>query len=240
MTEHDPGATTFTSAVARRNRRRKQTVAAVAGLAVVLGGGAYLLTDHLTGDDQVVKDTGALAPLAPSAPATSAPSVSSSSAAASPSKSTGRSAPATTTTPRPKTTAERIAAARAAAAKATNQVRRPLPPNGNVAVSEKVSVTNTGNLKKDGATLRVVSARADLTGVRELAWAADDGVPVGDARCTQNFHFSNAPAAEKPTLLLCWRTSPSKSVYTIAVTLKGRPSTETSVAAIDKQWDKLG
>jgi hypothetical protein len=241
MTEHDDGAAVYSTAVARRNRRRKQVVAGVAGLAAILGGGAFFVTEQLTNDnDKVVTNTGAQAPLAPAASASAARSGSPSASAPTPRKSAA-SASHAAATPKPRTTAERIAAARGKAAKAADQVRRPLPPNGNVTVADGVTITNSGSLKKQGATLRLVSARTDLTGLRELAWAADDGVPVGDARCTQNFHFSGgAPAAEKPTLLLCWRTSPAKSVYTVAVVLKGRPSTATSVDAIDKQWTKLG
>jgi hypothetical protein len=242
MTEHDDGAAVYTTVVARRNRRRKQVVAGVVGLAALLGGGAFFVTEQLTGDNgKVATDTGALAPLAPAMSAGTAAAGSRSAPATPSSKSPASHAPSAAATPRPKTTAERIAAARGKAAKAAGQVRPPLPPNGNVTVADGVTESNSGSLKKDGATLRLVSARSDLTGLRELAWAADDGVPVGDARCTQNFHFSGgAPAVEKPTMMLCWRTSATKSVFTVAVVLKGRPSAETSVAAIDKQWAKLG
>jgi hypothetical protein len=135
------------------------------------------------------------------------------------------------------TTAERIAAARAAAAKDGFPIQRPLA----AAQSGPVTVTNSGSLMRDGATLRIITAKYDLTGQRELAWAADGGEPVGNAHCTQNFHFSNnGTARERPTMLLCWLTSAGKSVVTVAVTKQGRPSTAASVATIDQQWAKLG
>src|SRR4029453_2428523 len=153
------------------------------------------------------------------------------------SKSVSRSA-----TPKPKTTAQRISDARAAASKAPSQVRRPLPPanGGAVAAADAVTVTNTGSLQ-DGGTMRVVSAKQDLTGQRELKWAADDGEAVGQARCTQTFVFSSgSPAKERPTMLLCWRPSTERSVITVAVSSSGRPSKATSVATLNTQWAKLG
>ncbi len=104
-----------------------------------------------------------------------------------------------------------------------------------------ITVTASGSMPKDHHTLRVVSARSDLTGKRELAWVADAGQPVGDARCTQNFHIGpGAPARVRPTLLICWRTSAARSVYTVAVDVDHRPSAKASVEAIDRAWDELG
>jgi hypothetical protein len=96
-------------------------------------------------------------------------------------------------------------------------------------------------VSKNGQTMRVVSARGDLTGQRELTWAADAGHQVGAARCTQNFQFSpDSPAAVRPTMLLCWRTSALKSVYVIDVNPKGRPSEADTTAALTWEWYRLG
>ena len=104
-----------------------------------------------------------------------------------------------------------------------------------------IHVTNSGTIKDDRRTLRIVSAYGDLTGQRELAWAADAGHPVGAARCTQYFKFNpGTRVGERPTMLLCWRTSPTKSVFTIAVDLTHRPSESASVASIDKVWRQMG
>jgi hypothetical protein len=103
------------------------------------------------------------------------------------------------------------------------------------------TVSESGTLPKDRRTLKVVSARGDLTGSKELLWVADGGHPVGNARCSQKFRFnSKSDVTEKPTLLICWRTSATRSVYTVAVTLDGRPSEQASVATIDKVWAQLG
>ena len=223
----------------RASRRRKQAVGVV-GVAAILGGGAFLVTDQLTDSaDTVVNDTGALAPLqsaaAPVSVTPSVPATTPGKVVAAPSKAPSSADPT------PKTSAQRIAAARAAA-EAGKPVRRPIPPEngGAVAAAEDVTVTNSGSLK-DGGTMRVVSAMQDLSGQRELRWAADDGEVVGDARCTQNFVFSSgSPAKERPTMLLCWRTSDARSVITVAVSASGRPSKAISVAELDERWAKLG
>jgi hypothetical protein len=103
------------------------------------------------------------------------------------------------------------------------------------------TVTTSGSMPLLHHTMRVVSARADLSGQRELAWAADAGHRVGDAKCTQNFRFNpDSSARVRPTLLLCWRTSATKTVYTVAVDVDHRPSEQASLALIDQVWTKLG
>ena len=236
-TEHDEGAA--------RGTRKKQL--AVAGLAVVLGSAAYLVTAQVAGDDDtVVRDTGALAPLTPAETATESPAASATPTGARPATSatSAPSAAKQSTSPTPaatrtRTRAEMIEEVKGTAAKANN-VRRPLPQPATTVAGKDVTVTETGSLNKDGATLRVVSARADLTGQRELALVGDAGQPVGDARCTQSVRFTaGGTPVEKPSLMICWRTSAGRSVYTVAVVKQGRPSAETSVAAISKQWAKL-
>jgi len=104
-----------------------------------------------------------------------------------------------------------------------------------------VQVTNSGSLPRDHHTLRVVSARGDLTGQRELAWVADAGHPVGDALCSQNFRFNpGSSAGPRPTMLICWHTSADRSVYTVAVDIDHPPSERASVATIDRVWSTLG
>jgi hypothetical protein len=138
------------------------------------------------------------------------------------------------------TVEEEIEAARDAAAKAGYPLRRPLVAKPKAQANGPVSVTNEGSLKK-GASLRTVSARYDLTGQRELLWAAGKPEKVGQAECTQKFRFSNdSGPKERPTMLLCWRTSDAKSVLTVAVTREGRPSAKKTVAALEKKWKAMG
>jgi hypothetical protein len=68
----------------------------------------------------------------------------------------------------------------------------------------------------------------------------DDYTKVGNVNCTQKIRLSaNVKPKERPTLLICWRTSAQKSVYTVAVKRDGQPSQAKSVAAIDKEWARL-
>lgn len=104
-----------------------------------------------------------------------------------------------------------------------------------------VSVVTLGSLPVNHRTVRVVSARTDLSSFRELAWRADAGRAVGDARCTQSFRFnSSMPPGERPTTLLCWRVGAGKSVYTLSVNLDEHPSEAESVALLDRAWNELG
>ena len=228
---------------ADRFRSPRTVLLGVVGLAV-LGGGAFLVTERLTGDAGTVATgtptgTGTLAAPA-TTPGTPFPAGSSPSPAG---KVGSAPKPSASLSPTPKTLADILRKARSANADAGTQIRRPLPPvNAEPAVAaDELTITRSGNLHRDGATLQVVSARRDLTGQRELAWAADQGRAVGAVRCTQNFRFTaGAKASEKPTLLVCWRISANRSVYSIAVTAAGRPSMTASAAAIDRRWSKLG
>jgi hypothetical protein len=120
--------------------------------------------------------------------------------------------------------------------------RKPKPEQAVESSTEAgVTVTNYGSMPKDHHTLRVVSGRTDLSGRHELAWAADTGHPVREARCTQNFKIGpTASARVRPTMLMCWRTSASRSVFTVSVDLEQRPSEQESVDTIDKVWSTLG
>ena len=232
---------TYDEEAARRSRRRKQAVVGVAGVAAVLGGGAFFVTQAMTAKQAIAPDV-ASAPLAPGGSASGSPP-------AGPLSAPGSRAPAakvsrTASPPAsagPMTAEDRVRAARSAAAKNGVSVQRPLPGPPMQAAAADLAVTDSGSLKRDRGTLRVVSARGDLTGQRELAWVAGEGTPAGAATCTQTFRFANnAKPARKPNLLICWRTSAGKSVYTVMVDLDGRPSTKDSVAALAKQWSKLG
>jgi hypothetical protein len=134
-----------------------------------------------------------------------------------------------------------VEAARDFAKKHQVTVKKPLSRPGPPAAPIKdLKVSEKGDVAKDRKMIRLVSARSDLTGQRELAWVAGEGEKVGKARCTKTIKLSNnAKARERDNLLLCWRTSAEKSVYTVMVDLSGKPSKKESVAAIEKQWSKM-
>ena len=242
MTSQEDG--TYDEAAARRSRRRKQAVVGLTGAAAVVAGGAFFVTEARDADRTGTAEIAA-APLATSA----SPSVPSSPrtttrppASRAPAAKVSRlPSPTPAGSPTPKTARERVDAARKAAAKNGVQVQRPLPPVTMQQTPVDLKVTETGSLKKDRGTMRVVSARSDLTGYRELAWPAGDTEKVGVAQCAQTFKFANnAKAERKPNLLICWRTEDSRSVYTVTVDLDGKPSVQDSVAALTKRWNQLG
>jgi hypothetical protein len=110
----------------------------------------------------------------------------------------------------------------------------------NASVLDSVEQTQRGTLKS-GGTIRVVSARGDLTGQRELRWVAGGVEPYRNAKCTQRFQLGNNPKpARKANLLLCWRTSAEKSVITILVDPDGKPSKAKAVRELDKKWRAMG
>ncbi|WP_433791306.1 hypothetical protein [Actinoplanes sp. CA-252034] len=238
----DDGARMAPRALVRPRRSRLRTVAGVAGLAVVLGGGAFAITSALTGEDEVdPRDVTAI-----DRPA-EAPRASESASGAAPMSAgvTGGAAeavnPPGAEPTKSASTEQQIKETREKAAKDGFPVRRARTPGPDAATPVgEVTETREGPLK-DGSNFRIVSARYDLTGQRELLWLGDDGRKVGDARCTQNFRFSNNTAAkERPTMMVCWRTSAGKSVVVVAVTPKGRPDAEGTVAKVDGQWAAMG
>lgn len=240
----------YQSATTARPRRRKQAVAGAIGLAAVLGAGAYVITSQVVDrDGTATTDTGAIAPIVgPASGASSDASPASASASASASAATSMATPTpasagTKRTRSPKPVAstsvsveEEIKAARVAA----ENDGHPLQRARTAAPDAATGPVNERDEPSANGIMRIVSARFDLTGQRELLWAADDGEQVGNARCTQNFRLSDEAEPEKrPTMMLCWRTSTDKSVLTVAVTRKGRPSAAASVAVLDKEWAKL-
>lgn len=225
--------------------RRVQIAAVVAGMAALLGGSAYLIADRIMNHDgsDVTRDVGALAPVAPDVPLPpgAAPSVPvAATTSAVPTSATPSARPAASATKSPDAAALRkqIQAARDAAAKDGIPLQRPLQQKGKMVAESQVS---TRTEQTSEGTIRISTAKADLSGQQDQLLAADDGTVVGHVRCTQEIHFSaNAAPREIPTLLLCWRTSSQRSVVTLAVAKKGRPSTTASVATIDREWSKLG
>jgi hypothetical protein len=211
-------------------RRTRLTLGLVGGLGV-LGAGAALSAGlaghHGRHESMATPPSVAVSSAQPSSEGASAPPEGAQSAVSQPPVSQP-----------PVTDAERIASARAGA-KHSVPIQHPLIDVVPTTPSSDLQIQDVGSIAK-GQTLRVVSAPTDLSGQNELGWVADHGQAVGSARCSQTFRFANqAKAARKETLLVCWRVSATKSVYTVLVNLKGKPSRAQSVAAITKQWAKL-
>lgn len=224
MKDHDDDAR-------RRTRRRKQVATTAIGLTALLGVGAYVITAQVVGGHHATT----------AAPAAASPAVASaeSSSATPVGQGKGEANPAPSPTPSSSMSVdEEIKAARAAAAKAGHPLQRPLTPAPGVRAASDVQEHT--ERYKTGA-LRIITARSDLTGQRELLWAADKGKRYGNATCTKKVKFSNNTAGTvRPNLLLCWRTSATRSVATVLIDFGGHPSAARSEKIIDQQWAKLG
>ena len=227
----------------RRNQRRKQAIVGATGAAAVLAGVAFLAVQLNDSDQESLPEPAAMAP---QTTATSAPAVAAdaTSAAASVAPSVTRTSkvpkPAATVERSPSPTPSRTRAATPDAAEspalgAVKDLRSKLPlPRDAGAVNERTEALRNG-------TIRIVTAKRDLTGQRELLLAGDDGKDVGNGvTCTSDVKINAAvPEVQQPTMLLCWRTSKSRSVVTMAVIPKGDPPTEASAEIIDKEWAEL-
>jgi hypothetical protein len=229
--DHEEGG--FTSVLSRHVRRHRRAVIGATGLAAVLGAGAFLVTDQVTKDSPTSAGPSSAVTTGPAVPA----GVSTEPAAQIDPASSGPAAAQTAAaqTAGPQTLQERVDAARSANKRLGTEVRHQSPVKATDVDPAKVHVEQTGS-DRAGKMLRVSSARQDLTGYRELAWVRD-GKAAGDAVCTKKITLSpQSPARARPTLLICWRLSAQKSVYTVAVDFKTPPPESASVAALDRAW----
>jgi len=106
---------------------------------------------------------------------------------------------------------------------------------GNAAITGRTY----GNGGQQARSIRIVAARADLTRKLEQAWAVGSGTEVGADHCTNNVQLAKGSAPRvRPTLMLCWRTSPTFSAYSLIIDPKSTtPVTEADgAAALDEAW----
>jgi hypothetical protein len=87
-------------------------------------------------------------------------------------------------------------------------------------------------------TIKVVVGRTDLTGKLDLAWAADKGRGVGEARCTSDLRLTpgSKPSVRK-TMLLCWRVTDTLSAYSVIIDFDKTPKDADGVAALTQAWN---
>ncbi|WP_433366455.1 hypothetical protein ACQPZX_37765 [Actinoplanes sp. CA-142083] len=202
-----------------------KAVAGVAGLAAALGGTVYLSTSGNGGETARTTNTAAIAPLA---------QATSPSAAASTTQA--RKPAAGTTSSLPPDVAKKIKEAREAGAKYGVKVQHPIIPKAVKPVADVQRSTAAGT---DGS-VRVIWARGDLTGQQELAYVAGGVTAYQGAECSQTFKFATNPApAKKDNLVMCWKTSPTKSVAAMVVDFKGHPSRTKAIEAINAKWQNM-
>jgi hypothetical protein len=219
-------------------RRLKKAAVALIGLTAV-GAGAYFGTTLLTGNTPGFVSAGPGVP-APPAPAPS-PSSPSPKPALSPSPgpqagTLNGARQSTRPSPTPSIPDEVVAADQVSRLLAATP--QPARPGLSIASGPVTVATETGT---DGSTIRVVTARYDLTGRWSPPSTGDPGYAVGDAHCTAKLTaLSGGTADERPTMLMCWRLSPGKSVVTVATRPKSHPLAGASVEVLDRNWVALG
>jgi hypothetical protein len=226
--------------------RRRRTVVLATAAAAALAGGAFVTVQmHDTKPESLPEPPPTpIAAVTPTESASTATTDSVPTAVTTPPKSEPTpSAKETTATPAAthttKTSAkvqQEIKKAQAKAAADGYPVQRPVE-----AKADTSAVDQWTEPIKNG-TVRITTAHRDLTGDATLAVAGDRGKSVGSGvSCTDKVRFSrDAPATEHKTLLLCWKTSATRSVVTMMATPSGQPSAAASVALISKEWAKLG
>ncbi|GAA2895150.1 hypothetical protein Acy02nite_39630 [Actinoplanes cyaneus] len=225
----------------RRGRRRKQALVAVAGAAVAISGAAFFAGNHSSENQQA----GRAEPLASPSASASAGATASAPAeqigkitAAGDKEAKGKPEPSL-----PQSAKDRVDAARKAAAKDGVKITHPLPakedPAKQAAAAQAKEVT-VGSAKAGGA-MRIVTLRGDLSGQREIGWVAGGITKHGPTSCSQRFKLYNEQTPkERPSLLVCWRTSAKRSVVVADTKIGGRPDVGRSLAVIDREWRKLG
>lgn len=225
MTVHDENGVYRSSQREKRIQRRKQLGVAVAGLVVFGAAGLFAVQAIDLAENTAALELPVVArPPSPSLSRSSTPSPTSAAAPAPvPGKATRagvRQEASPTPTPTPSPTLS------------------PSPSASGVAAA---GLVNRHDEDTPGGTIRVTSAAFDLTGQPELALVGDAGWRVGKARCTKTVRESPGDRPRVvPSTLVCWRVSPKRSVVTVAVAGRGRPSSRESVTVLEREWARLG
>ncbi|GAA0422945.1 hypothetical protein Aca07nite_23970 [Actinoplanes capillaceus] len=220
----------------RATRRRGQVAIGVAGAVAVLSGAGFLATQLMNESQPTLPEPAALAPqTTPTSPGVGATGVSPSDART-PGKATKQAAPAQRS-PAPTPASSRVPNAEQASSAIADLRKR--FGFGGPGVAERTERLGEG-------TVRIMTAKSDLTGNRKLILSGDDGTPVGGGvHCTTDVPPGTAmsppppPPPSPPETLLCWRMSTDRSVITMATTTEGEPSTADSIAVIQREWDRL-
>ncbi|WP_127504270.1 hypothetical protein [Actinoplanes solisilvae] len=230
--------------------RRARMALALAGLTAV-GTGSYVVADRFSVEETA--ETTAGTPLRTSAgnqtevgsvSSPASPAIRSSSQPAVPATpAPDESASARSASAEPRSDAERVKAAKSFAAKHGVTNFHPVIPRDQPelsAAAAAATVTTTGSAEQ-GKTMRIITAKGDLTGQLELGWVAGGITKVGEVSCSQTFRLANEEKPrKKPSMAVCWRTSAEKSVAAVTVNLHGKPSFSEGAAVIMREWRELG
>jgi hypothetical protein len=225
-------ASTTAATPQRSALRRKQAVAGIAGAAAVLAGAGFLTTRLMNEQQPSFPQPAALAPQSPAGdenvPEESEPPVTRTP------KTKKHAAPVERSpvmSPEASRQASPDPASEARASDAVDDLRDRLGISQRTYVADRTF----GN-----GTIRVVTARRDLTGEREMLLAGDQGEPAGDGvRCTTAIKSQPEVPMDEPATLMCWRTSESRSVITMTSATSDGSLAAECADVIEREWARL-
>ncbi|MEV6343859.1 hypothetical protein [Actinoplanes sp. NPDC051851] len=231
-------ATAITATSERRNRRRKQALVAVTGAAAVLAGAGFLVTQLMNAEQPTLPEPAALAPLTRDTTAPAVPARARESGVrevAPTSRGTRRAVPAKRSPiPAPSESLDPLQALASAAAGAEADL-----PRGKIAQAPGAEVASGPVYQRivhsGSTTVRLSSARYDLTGHADMMLADDAGEDVGSGvTCTRRLR----PGTGGPGLL-CWRTSANRSVVALATDPARDPDLTENIRVVVREWSRL-
>ncbi|SDT79109.1 hypothetical protein [Actinoplanes derwentensis] len=234
----DPGSGLYVSSAAlapqRSARRRKQAIVAVAGAAALLAGAGFLVTQLMNEQQPGLPEPAALAPMTP--PVTTEPTTAAPMASPTRTPKTTRQAVPVQISPMPPPPpaslepgypdpGDGLSTGGVAAA----EPLYPEPDLDDQPIGERTEALGSG-------TIRILSARRDLTSERQTLLSRDVGHAVGRGiRCTTEIRFGTGIPAGDPGILVCWRTSASRSVITIGQ----NTDTASSISVLSREWQAM-
>jgi hypothetical protein len=225
----------------RPGQRRAMAAAGVVGLAAVLGGGAYLTTTAIRGNNATTTlDAAAIGPATVATTVPDSPPASAS-APASAAASASVTPPASSATPSvPPEVAKQIKEARENGKKYGVKVMHPVIPKTAAPLPSDIRESTTGSIE-DGGVVRVISGHGDLTGQGELAYVAGGISKYRGNECTKTYKFAtDLKPKKRQNMLMCWRITAQKSVAAIVIDYKGHPSKDKAAEVINAQWRRMG
>lgn len=213
----------------RSARRRKQAIVGVAGAAAVLAGAGFLATQLMNESQPSLPEPEALAPMTTMPVTEPTPVVPAPSYTLGP-RTTRHAAPVriSPVPPPPPASVEAVPYPEEIGDPAVEQMQQ-FGMGAREEIRERTEVLGSGSI-------RVVSARRDLTGERLALLSRDEGRAAGrGVRCTDQIRFGTGLPSGGPGVLVCWRTSEGRSVITIG---QGASAAE-SVEVINREWFDL-
>ncbi|GIE33031.1 hypothetical protein Ait01nite_060760 [Actinoplanes italicus] len=225
-------ASTAAATPQRSALRRKQVAVGIAGAAAVLAGAGFLATQLMDEGQPSLPEPAALAPQSP----------------ASDEIASEEPEPSVTRTPRLTKNAAPVERSPMVSPEASRQAS-PDPHDESRAADavedlrERLGIsqrTYVADRAFGDGTIRVVTARRDLSGEREMQLAGDAGEPAGDGtRCTSDITSQPEVPLGGPATMLCWRMSATRSVITMTSAARDESLAAECADVISQEWARL-